>query len=91
MLKRWLSISKALNNSKAMTTITIGSVFGPFLGISFSLIAIQNTSTGIAATIMSIVPILIIIPSVLIYKQKIQLREIIGAFISVGGVALLFI
>jgi drug/metabolite transporter (DMT)-like permease len=89
-LKRWSSITLALNNKKAMTSITIGSIFGPFLGISFSLIAIQNTSTGIASTIMAIVPILIIIPSVIFYKQKITWREILGSFISVGGVALLF-
>jgi drug/metabolite transporter (DMT)-like permease len=91
ILKRWSYITNALNNKKALVSISIGSFFGPFLGISFSLIAIQNTSTGIASTIMSIVPILIIIPSVFIYKQKISWREILGAFISVGGVALLFL
>lgn len=90
-LKRWSSITFALNNTKAMTSITIGSIFGPFLGISFSLIAIQNTSTGIASTIMAIVPILIIIPSVIFYKQKITWREIFGTFISVSGVVLLFL
>jgi drug/metabolite transporter (DMT)-like permease len=91
ILKRWPLISIALKNAKALTSITIGSFFGPFLGISFSLIAIQNTNTGIASTIMSIVPILIIIPSVILYKQKITWREIIGSFVSVGGVALLFV
>jgi drug/metabolite transporter (DMT)-like permease len=90
-LNKWSNITNALKIKSALTSITIGSIFGPFLGISFSLIAIQNTSTGIASTIMAIVPILIIIPSVFIYKQKITLREIIGAFISVGGVALLFL
>jgi len=91
IIKRWSSITTALNNKSALISISIGSFFGPFLGISFSLIAIQNTSTGIASTIMSIVPILIIIPSVLLYKQKISWREILGSFISVGGVAILFL
>lgn len=72
-------------------TIRIGSFFGPFLGVSFSLIAIQHTSTGIAATLMSIVPILIILPAIFIYKQKVSPKEIIGALISVGGVVLFFI
>jgi len=90
ILKRWSLITAALYNKRALMSISIGSFFGPFLGISFSLIAIQNTSTGIASTIMAIVPILIILPSVYIYKQKISSREILGAFISIAGVALLF-
>ena len=68
----------------------IGSVFGPFLGVSFSLIAIQHTNTGIAATIMSIVPILLIVPAIFLFREKISLKEIIGSFLAVGGVAILF-
>lgn len=68
----------------------IGSVFGPFLGVSFSLIAIQYTNTGIAATIMSIVPILLIVPAIFLFREKISLKEIIGSFLAVGGVAILF-
>ena len=74
-----------------MTSITVGSFFGPFLGVSFSLIAIQHTSTGIAATLMSVVPVLIILPAIFIYKQKVSIKEIIGAVLSVCGVALFFI
>ena len=69
----------------------IGSVFGPFLGVSFSLLAVQNTSTGIAATIMSIVPVIIIPAAVLVFKEKINLKEVLGAMLAVGGVALLFL
>ncbi len=90
-LNRWKNLGNALKNPKAMTSISIGSFFGPFLGVSFSLIAIQHTSTGIAATLMSIVPVLIILPAVFIYKQKVSTKEIIGAFLSVAGVALFFI
>lgn len=91
LLKRWKNVGKALLNKKAMTGISIGSFFGPFLGVSFSLIAIQNTSTGIAATLMAIVPVLIIPPAILIFKQKISVKEVIGAFISVFGVILFFL
>ncbi len=91
VLNRWKNLGNAVRNKKAMTAISIGSFFGPFLGVSFSLIAIQHTSTGIAATLMSIVPILIILPAIFIYKQKVSTKEIIGALISVGGVVLFFI
>ena len=91
VLGRWKNVFKALKHKKAMTGITIGSFFGPFLGVSFSLIAIKYTSAGIASTLMSIVPVLIIAPSVFIFKQKVSLKEIIGAVISVLGVSLFFI
>ena len=84
-------IISAFKNSKAMWGITTGSIFGPFLGVSFSLIAIQYTNTGVAATLMAIVPILIIPPAAIFLKQKVSLMDYIGAVISVGGVALFFV
>ena len=91
IIGRWKFVKQTFSDKIAMTGISIGSFFGPFLGVSFSLIAIQYTNTGIAATLMSIVPILIIPPAVLIFKQKVSVKEIIGVTISVGGVALFFI
>lgn len=82
---------KALQHGPAMQRIALGSFFGPFLGVSFSLLAIQHTQAGIAATIMSIVPVLIIPPAILIFKEKVNWKEIIGAIITVGGVAIFFI
>lgn len=82
---------RSLKDQKALASITSGSFFGPFLGVSFSLVAIRYTTTGIASTLMAIVPILIIPPSALLLKQKIGLTDYIGAFISVGGVVLFFV
>ena len=90
-LKRWKNVSGTFTNKSAMRGIVLGSVFGPFLGVSFSLLAVQNTSTGAASTIMAIVPVLIIVPAVVLFKQKVSLAEIAGAFLSVIGVALFFI
>lgn len=71
--------------------VALGSAFGPFLGVSLSLAAIQHTNTGVAATIMAIVPVLIIPPAVFIFKQRVSFLEVLGALVAVGGVALLFL
>lgn len=84
-------VKTALKNIPAMKRLSVGAFFGPFLGVSFSLIAIQHTTSGIASTIMAIVPVLIIAPSVLIMKEKVTWPEAIGAIIAVGGVSLFFI
>ncbi len=91
ILRRSSQLFYAIGNRSAMKGISIGSFFGPFLGVSLSLLSLKYTSTGIAATIMATVPVLIILPSVLIFKQKVTVLEIIGAFISVMGVSLFFL
>ncbi|MFC2093444.1 DMT family transporter [Bacteroidota bacterium] len=89
--KRWPRIRSAVRNRKAMTRITVGSFFGPFLGVSFSLLAVQYIATGAASTIMSIVPVLIIPPAVILLKEKVTFKEVIGAVIAVTGVVLFFL
>jgi len=89
--KRYGNLWNALHHIPAMKRIALGSLFGPFLGVSFSLLAIQHTQAGIAATIMSIVPVLIIAPAILIFHEKVNWKESIGAVITVSGVALFFI
>ena len=88
--KGWRKLFQAFREIKAMAYITIGSFFGPFLGVSFSLLAVQYTATGIASTIMSLSRILIIPASIMIFHEKITKKEILGALISIAGVGILF-
>lgn len=89
-MKRWKKVFEAIKNKDAMTRLSIGAIFGPFLGVSFSLLSVKHTTTGVASTIMSIVPVLIIPPAIIFFKEKITTKEIIGSLIAVGGVALFF-
>ena len=76
---------------KAFLLTGVGSIVGPFLGITFSLIAVANTKVGIAATLMATVPIIMVPMVKLVYKETLSWRAIIGACIAVAGVALLFL
>jgi len=91
ILSRWSGVMSALKNTAGMKAISLGAFFGPFLGVSFSLVSVKYTEAGIASTIMALVPVIIIAPAVILYKQKVTLPEIIGAIISVGGVAVFFL
>jgi drug/metabolite transporter (DMT)-like permease len=88
---RWGSIFRGLKNRTGMAATSLGAFFGPFLGVSFSLVSVKYTEAGVASTIMALVPVLIIAPAVFLYKQKVTVTEIIGAIISVGGVAVMFL
>jgi drug/metabolite transporter (DMT)-like permease len=91
VLSRWKQVLIATRNLSTMSAISLGAFFGPFLGVSFSLISVKYTEAGIASTIMALVPVIIIAPAVILYKQKVTLPEIIGAIISVCGVAVFFL
>ncbi len=91
LFKRWGHLLGALKDLKAMKFMTLGSFTGPFLGVSFSLLAVQHTDTGVAATLMALTPVMIIPPAILLNKERIKVIEIIGAIVSIGGVALFFL
>lgn len=80
-----------LRESKNVRSLFAGAVFGPFLGVSLSLLALQNTGAGSASTLMALSPVLIIPPSILIFKQKVRPMEIVGSCVAVSGVALFFL
>ena len=84
-------LSEALHDRKGMTVATATTIFGPFVGVGFSLMAVQYTSAGIASTLMALTPIIIILPSYWLFHQKITWRSVIGAVISVLGVSLFFL
>ena len=77
---------------KQALMLTIGgAIFGPYLGITFSLIAIMYTKVGIAATLIATVPILMLPLVRIIYKERLSWHAIVGACVAVGGVAILFL
>ena len=89
--KKGRSLLASFKDVKSMGAAATGTFFGPFLGVSLSLLAVNYTEAGIASTIMALTPILIILPSKLIYKEKVTARQVIGAVISVTGASLFFI
>ena len=90
--KDWKArLDHAVHDRTAMWCLLGATVFGPFVGVSASLLATQYTSTGIAQTLFALTPILIIAPAAWLFRQKVTAREIIGAVVSVCGVCLFFI
>lgn len=78
-------------DQKAFGATIIGTILGPYLGITFSLVAIANTKVGIAATLMSTMPIIMLPLVKFVYKERLSWRAVAGAFIAVAGVTILFI
>lgn len=80
----------ALKNRSGMKFALMATFFGPFIGVSLSLMAVEYANAGIASTLMALTPVLIIVPYSLINKQKIKLQEVVGTIVTVIGVAMFF-
>ncbi|CDN30914.1 Gll3359 protein [Mucinivorans hirudinis] len=89
--RRTTLIKSAIQDKKGMGATFLGAIFGPFVGVSLSLMAVMYANTGVASTIMATVPIMIIVPYIIIYKKRVTLVEVVGAVISVIGVSLFFV
>lgn len=81
----------AVHDRKGLTVAIATTVFGPFVGVGFSLMAVQYTAAGIASTLMAMTPIIILLPSRWLFHEKITWRAVVGAVISVVGVSLFFL
>ncbi len=68
-----------------------GAASGPFLGVWLSMVAVTYTVAGVAATLMALMPVMVIPILWLTYRQKTSLRGMVGAAATVAGVAILFL
>jgi drug/metabolite transporter (DMT)-like permease len=92
IIKRYKNPIKLYSNNKSAFGVTIlGTILGPYLGITCSLIAVAHTKVGIAATLMSTMPIIMLPMLRYIYKEKLDWRAYTGAVLAVAGVAMLFL
>jgi drug/metabolite transporter (DMT)-like permease len=81
----------AMKNKKALLLCVAGAVVGPFLGVWMSLVAVKYIAAGLAATLNSTTPVMILPLVVLWYKERVTLRATLGAVVTVCGVALIFL
>ncbi|MBE9525247.1 MAG: DMT family transporter [Chloroflexi bacterium] len=85
------TIDKMRTNRPGMLYILVASFFGPFIGVSFSLLAVQRAEIGVASTLMALPPVLLMPISYFVFKERFGWRAILGTLLAMGGVALLFL
>lgn len=75
----------------AIRYILAGAFIGPFLGVTFSLIAVQNTEVGIASALMALPPVFLLPISYFVFGERFGWQAVAGTLVAVSGVILLFI
>lgn len=80
----------AMKNKRAALAVLGGAVFGPFIGVWLSIVAVKHTEAGVAATLLATVPILIIPLEFFIHQRKPSMRALLGTAVAIVGIALIF-
>lgn len=86
-----ISTIKSLTGKKAIYTVLGASFLGPTIGVWLSLVAVKYTEAGIAATLMSTFPVVVIPLAMVVHQERPTWRAVAGAIVAVAGVAMLFI
>jgi drug/metabolite transporter (DMT)-like permease len=85
------TFDKMRTNRLGMLYILVASFFGPFIGVSLSLLAVQRAEVGVASTLMALPPVLLMPISYFFFKERFGWKAILGTLLAMGGVALLFL
>ena len=81
----------ALRDRAAARFMVGGAFFGPFLGVTLSLYALQHIEAGVAASITACYPLPTILISARFHGERITARSLVGALATVVGVVVLFL
>jgi drug/metabolite transporter (DMT)-like permease len=80
-----------LRDKKARLFIAGGALTGPFIGVWFSMMAVQNTHVGIASTLMALSPIILIPLGRWIFREQISPRSVAGTVVALVGATIIFL
>jgi drug/metabolite transporter (DMT)-like permease len=79
------------NQPQALWLALAGSFFGPFLGVTLTLYAIQHTEVGVASTLSSLTPVILLPVGYIFFKERFGWQTVTGTLLAMSGVALLFL
>lgn len=85
------TLKQVAQHPGAARLIVTGAFFGPFIGVTFSLLAIQHTELGVASTLSALAPVFLLPVSYIVFKERFGWRAIAGTLLAICGVAILFL
>lgn len=77
------------NQNNGLPYMGLGTLFGPVLGVSFSLLAIQHIPVAAAQTIFALLPIVVLPINYFYYKERITAQAIFACLVAIFGVFIL--
>jgi drug/metabolite transporter (DMT)-like permease len=79
-----------MRDGRALGQILVGAVTGPVVGVILSLYAITHAPMGIAATLMSLSPVILLPAGRYLFEERFTWRAIAGTLLAMAGASALF-
>ncbi|HVN15214.1 MAG TPA: DMT family transporter [Anaerolineales bacterium] len=78
-------------NPSGLQLLALAALLGPVIGVSLSLLAVQDTPVGVASVLTSLSPIFILPISHFYSKEHLGWQVIAGTILATAGVSILFL
>lgn len=80
-----------LRDRRALGLIALGAATGPVAGVVLSLYAQKHAPLGVASTLMSLSPVILLPASRFVFGERITFRAVAGTVVTLAGAAALFL
>jgi drug/metabolite transporter (DMT)-like permease len=85
------TIQTLKENPRGLQLLALAALIGPVIGVSLSLLAVQNTAVGVASVLTSLAPIFMLPIGHFYFKERLGWQAIAGTILAMIGVAILFL
>jgi len=88
---RLTDLLRPLRDRQGAVALAVAIFMGPYVSVWISLVAIKHASAGVAQALLGLVPIFVIGPAWLVYRDRPSPLSLVGVAVAVGGSVLLFL
>ena len=81
----------ALRDRRGVANLAAATFLGPYVSVYISILAIRYAEAGVAQVLLGSVPIFVMGPAWLVYRDRPSRVALVGAVVAVAGGALLFL
>lgn len=85
------TFTQVARQRRSFWVIVGGTITGPVLGVTASLIAVQYSPVGVASTLMALPPIILLPVGYFAFEERFGWQVVLGTFIAMIGVTLLIL
>ena len=85
------ALLRPLRDRRGSLNLALATVLGPYLSVYLSIVAIRHAEAGIAQVFLGAVPVFVLLPAWLVYRDRPTVLAVVGVVLAVGGGAILFL
>ena len=85
------ALLRPLRDLKGSLNLGLATFLGPYVSVYISILAIRHAEAGVAQVLLGAVPIFVLAPAWLVYRDRPSPMALVGVVVAVAGGALLFL